>query len=80
MSKYFTENDLVRFLYEEVSVQEELAMQWAIDDEPNLAESYKNLEKAKEILCACKPSPSKKNLASLLHYSRQTAMETSSQS
>jgi hypothetical protein len=76
MQKHFTSNDLVRLLYSETSVQEQLAMEWAIEEDAQSKQEHETLVAAKGILDGTLLSPSKSTLASILSYSRQTALET----
>ncbi len=50
MTKTFTENDLVRFLYEEVNEDERLDIKESLSADMELRSSLEELEEAKELI------------------------------
>ena len=70
MTKIFTENDLLRFLYGETTDTENLAIQDAILCDPGMQEKLNELQEMKMLLEAHEMSPSKKVVNNILSYSK----------
>ncbi|HKK80159.1 MAG TPA: hypothetical protein VJ933_11040 [Phaeodactylibacter sp.] len=75
MKQNFTPNHLVRYLYNEVTVTERLALEEAIAQDYGLFEHYNELKAASRQLPKVTFSPSPGTLQSILGYSERTALE-----
>ena len=74
MKKYFTQLDLIRFIYKETSASETLAISEAISTDPLLAEEYEELFEGYRHLPKAKFSPQPNTLETILRHSEQTAL------
>lgn len=70
MIKTFTQNDLIRFLYHETSVQEEREINKALICDSELQEQYKELIATKNQLDMARLEPSAIVVENILNYSR----------
>lgn len=71
MVQNFTQNDLVRFLYREVDVQQYLAINHSIENEWEVFEEFKNLRNARKALPKVTFHPSPETLSNLIDFSRK---------
>ena len=70
MTKTFTKNDLVRFVYRELSEEEQNQIRnWVIQD-PELEDSIKELEATRDSLNKVLVSPSQRSINHILNFSR----------
>ena len=74
MKKYFTQLDLIRFIYKETSTAETTAISEALSNDPLLAEEYEELFEGYRLLPRAKFSPKPNVLQSILRHSEQTAL------
>ena len=74
MKQYFTQLDLIRFIYKETSATETIAISEAIAKDPLLAEEYEELFEGYRHLPKAKFSPKPTTLQSILRHSEQTAL------
>ncbi len=70
MTKIFTENDLLRFIYGETSKAENLAIHDAILCDPGMQEKLNELQEMKTLLEAHELSPGSKVVNNILSYSK----------
>ncbi|MCB0578416.1 MAG: hypothetical protein KDD10_03795 [Phaeodactylibacter sp.] len=75
MKQKFTPNDLIQYLYHEVSATERLAMDEALCESPGLREEYKSLQQAYQQLPRVAFRPSSRTIQDILKYSERTALE-----
>ena len=75
MKQYFTQLDLIRFIYKETSVAESIAISEALNSDPLLAEEYDELFGGYKLLPKAKFSPKPTTLDSILRFSEQTALK-----
>ena len=74
MKQYFTQLDLIRFIYKETSASETIAISEAISQDPLFAEEYEELFEGYRLLPKAKFSPKPNTLKTILHHSEQTAL------
>lgn len=74
MKQYFTQLDLIRFIYKETSAAETIAISKALSSDPLLAEEYDELFEGYKLLPKAKFSPKPNVLQSILRHSEQTAL------
>ncbi len=70
MTKTFTENDLVRFLYGELKQKETAELQQALINSPELQEELNNLQEVMDQLNGVKYQPSQRCLDNILNFSK----------
>ena len=75
MKQSYTENDLLKYLYNETSVSDTLAIEEALAEDRNLLEAYKGIQEAHNQLPKVQFSPSLSSIDKILSYSKQTALE-----
>lgn len=74
MKQYFTQLDLIRFLYKETSAAETTAIAEALKNDPLLSEEYQELFEGYRLLPKAKFNPRPTALQSILRHSEQTAL------
>lgn len=72
MVKNFTQNDLVRFLYREVSFQQHYQINRNIENDWDVFQEYKNLRKAKKAMPKVTFHPAPKTISNLLAFSTRS--------
>jgi hypothetical protein len=76
MNVNFTEDLLVKYLYNEVSIAEKHLIEESLDNDWELQELYKAMQKSHRELPKVQFSPSKNVIQNILKYSKeQTALE-----
>ena len=75
MKQSYTENDLLKYLYNETSVSDTLAIEEALAEDRNLLAAYKGIQEAHNQLPKVQFSPSLSSIDKILSYSKQTALE-----
>lgn len=70
MIKTSTENDLVRFLYDELSINEKQTLQEAILTDDDLLSELENLQSVVKSLKQVIYSPSNRSLSKILDFSK----------
>lgn len=70
MKQTYTEEDLIRFIYQEVDVFEYFEMDHAISNDIQLKEEFQELKEAKEMLPKQSHTPSDNAINNLLAYSK----------
>ncbi len=76
MEQSFTQNDLIKYLYKETSLTETLEIEFALEEDLNLAEQFKSLMQGFLQLPKVTFAPSKVALQNILGYSSQQFVET----
>jgi len=76
MTKTFTRNDLIRFLYDETSVSESHEIQKTLLHDSSMHQAYKELMKAKNGLDEMTCSPSKETTEKIIDYSKSTNLRS----
>jgi hypothetical protein len=74
MKKYYTQLDLVRFIYKETSATETIAIGEALNINPLLQEEYEELCEGYRLLPKAKFSPKPSALKKVLRHSEQNAL------
>ncbi|MCC6725278.1 MAG: hypothetical protein IT258_12280 [Saprospiraceae bacterium] len=74
MEQYYTQLDLIRYIYRETSATETLEIAEALSEDPLLMEEYKELYEGYLQLPKAKFSPKPSALQNILRYSEQTAL------
>ena len=78
MKSNFTQNDLIKKLYNELQPLEDLVLDFTLEDNWNLQEEYLAFKEVKDKLDAARYSPSKTSIAIILEHSRRSrSIETS---
>ncbi len=75
MKKKIFTNHLIKYIYNETSVTESLAIENALDNDWSLNEEYEELITAYNKLPKAKFNPSSDSIQSILNYSAYTAVE-----
>jgi hypothetical protein len=76
MTIHFTLDDLVRFLYDEVTFEEEIAIREALDTNWELQEEYQALKEAYNQLPKASFSPDDTSITNILRYSKTASLPT----
>jgi hypothetical protein len=76
MEQYYTQLDLIRYIYRETSATESLEIAEALKEDPLLMEEYRELYEGYLQLPKAKFSPKPSALQNILRYSEQTALNT----
>ncbi|MCU0349080.1 MAG: hypothetical protein MUC59_19230 [Saprospiraceae bacterium] len=74
MEQYYTQLDLVRYIYRETSATEALEIAEALQADPLLMEEYQELYQGYLQMPKAKFSPKPSALQNILRYSEQTAL------
>lgn len=75
MKHVFTSQDLIAYLYSEVSIVRRLAIQDALRSDPALAMELEELRISKQQFPQVRFTAPKRSLQSILNYSRTAALE-----
>ena len=75
METNFTNLDLIRYIYKEVTVSEKMAIEQALKTDFNLYEMYAESKAAYDELPKVKFNPSTASLNAILKYSSQSPVE-----
>lgn len=75
MTQNFTHNSIIRFLYDEVSSAEKIAILEALQRDPELRKEYHALKEAYHQLPRTKFNAPKKSLQKIMEYNQRTALE-----
>ncbi len=75
MEELSTQNNLVRFLYQETSLREEIAFKRHLDSDAALQDEYTMLKEAKQQLPKVLFNPTSSVLDRIMNHSRTTATE-----
>ena len=70
MIKTFTQDDLVRYIYQETTAEESVEIEMALIFDEALAEKYNGLMKTVNLLTEVKVKPSDQSIDKILSYSR----------
>lgn len=70
MTKTFTHDDLIRYVYNETTIEENHEIKEAIACDAVLMEQYSELQKLKAQLDGSMTAPSEKTINSILEYSK----------
>ncbi|MBC7885669.1 MAG: hypothetical protein H7X99_09355 [Saprospiraceae bacterium] len=73
MTHYYTENHLIRFIYKECDLFEKLEMEFAMEDDSTLMQTYDDMLTSFHMLPKVLFSPKKSAIDAILEYSK-TAM------
>jgi hypothetical protein len=74
MMKTYSQNDLIRFLYNETNQSEDHGITYQLEDDGSYNECFKDLLKAKRILNSLKLSPSQNKIDHLLTLSKNPGL------
>jgi hypothetical protein len=66
----YTENQVIQFIFREVDLFTRLEMEFAMEDDSTLLETYHELLEVKQSLPDVRFSPSAKSINRILEYSR----------
>jgi hypothetical protein len=75
MEQTFTQSSLIKYLYQETSAAETIAIREALQDDILLREKYEELRRAYEQLPGVKFSPKQATLQKILEYSKSSALQ-----
>ncbi len=75
MTQSFTPELLIKYLYQETSASETLAVNDALHNDPDLLAEYEDLQRTAQYLPKVKFQPSAKALQNILRYSNRAAAE-----
>lgn len=70
MIKTFTQDDLVRYIYQETTAEESIEIETALIFDDALAERHKELSNAVDMLNGWKMKPSDESVDKILSYSK----------
>ncbi|GAA5042044.1 hypothetical protein GCM10011506_44210 [Marivirga lumbricoides] len=70
MTKIFTHDDLIRYVYDETTTEENRLIEKALAIDLALLEQYQELQKLKTQLDGSMMAPSEKTINSILEYSK----------
>lgn len=76
MTKTSTQNDLIRFLYDETSREESEQLQNALICEGDLLDEFNQLASTKAMLSGLLYYPSKESVDTILDYSKSTKLRS----
>lgn len=76
MIRNLTQIDVLRYVYNETSAQEDKKMQEALVTNDSLSDEFVELSEAKAILNKCMYSASEKTLQRILNYSKSQLKES----
>jgi hypothetical protein len=71
----FTSEELVEYLYNEASPEQNVYIQLALEHDWNLREKYELMRHAQKRLGTVKLSPSKRSIDHILHYAHKLTSE-----
>lgn len=74
MKQYYTQLDLIRFIYRETTAAETVEIAEALHEDPLLMEEYQELYEGYLQMPKAKFSPKPNALQNILRYSEQTAL------
>jgi len=72
MKHAYTEEHLIRFMYKECDIFEKLEIEFAMEDDSTLLDSYHSLLETRQLLPGVLFSPSKKTINKVLAYSNES--------
>lgn len=70
MIKTFTQDDLVRYIYQETTAEETIEIETALIFDEGLSERYSELSKTVDLLRQVQVKPSESSIEKILSYSR----------
>ena len=70
MIKTFTQNDVIRYVYEETSAEENLIVEDALMTEPDMMSCFLETLELRALLNKIERQPRPSTVESILHYSR----------
>jgi hypothetical protein len=71
MTHHYTENQLIQFLYKECDLFDKLEMEFAMEDDSTLMETYEELQSSLNMLPKVQFSPKKDIIDALIEYSKR---------
>ena len=75
MKQTYTQNHIVRYIYQDASLTEQFEIEHALHEDKSLWKEYKSLMKAIKLLPKVSFLPSKNVIQDLMVYSNITALE-----
>ena len=75
MIKTFTKNDLIRFVYDEVSSEERSQMEFLLIHDSSFQKLYKSLKKVKSRIKKSALEPSDNVINRILNYSKSLSLQ-----
>jgi hypothetical protein len=76
MTKTFTRNDVIRYVYNELNTKENKEIELAMLLDQDLAEEFYELSKVKRALNKIVKEPSKRVIDTILNYSKSLSLRT----
>lgn len=76
MIQNYTEEDLIRFIYQEVEICEHFEIDYAVENNPNLKEDYKALKETADMLPKFDLSPSDQSVMNILNYNKKSFVQS----
>ena len=71
MTHHYTENQLIQFLYKECDLFDKLEMEFAMEDDSTLMETFEELRSSFNMLPKVQFSPKKDIIDALIEYSKR---------
>lgn len=75
MTKTFTQNDLIRYIYGETSLKETVEIEVALTEDPDLMKNINKLLKVKRQVASAQLNPSDSCINKILSYSASLNLE-----
>jgi hypothetical protein len=76
MTKTFTRNDVIRYVYNELNIEEKKDIELAMLLDQDLADEFHELSKVKRRLSRIVKEPSKRVIDNILNYSKSLSLRT----
>lgn len=71
MTHHYTENQLIQFLYKECDLFDKLEMEFAMEDDSTLMETYEEFQSSFNMLPKVQFSPKKASIDAIIEYSKR---------
>lgn len=75
MIKTFTQNDVIRFVYDEVSTEERSQMEELLLIDPSFQKLYRSIRKTKGLIKKSALEPSENVINRILNYSKSLSLQ-----
>lgn len=76
MTKTFTQDDVIRYIYNETTAEENLAIAQALITDEMLMDEYKQLSASIDSLNSTMLEPSEKTITNILNYSKSVDLHS----
>ncbi len=72
MEKYYTELQLIKFIYGECDILEKLEIEYALENDENVSDTYANIKKRINHMPKVKFRPKSSTLSEIMDYSKSS--------